>query len=112
MSRTEVVAPGATPAQFSQLTTGRRCRVKKPREQGTDVPARRGPGRPAGEVPAKSNAQRQEALRLRLKAEGRKVLHLNLLPETIERFDALRDAGTTREEAFERLVDAASRRKR
>jgi hypothetical protein len=40
------------------------------------------------------------------------MLHLSLLPHTIEEFDSLRADGSSREETFERLVADAVRRKR
>lgn len=58
------------------------------------------------------NAERQRAHRLRLKDEGKQVLHLALLPDVVNKLDLLRDEGSSREDVVERLIKAEMARKR
>jgi hypothetical protein len=58
------------------------------------------------------NAERQRAHRLRLKGEGKQVLHLALLPAVVHKLDLLRDEGSSREDVIERLIKAEMIRKK
>jgi hypothetical protein len=68
-------------------------------------------GRPPSDISPVPNAERQRAHRLRLKDEGKQVLHLALYPDVVHRLDLLRDEGASREDVVERLINTASRKK-
>jgi hypothetical protein len=69
-------------------------------------------GRPPGDVPPVPNAERQRAHRLRLKDEGKQVVHLALLPDVVHKLDLLRGDGSSREDVVERLIKAEMQRKK
>lgn len=69
-------------------------------------------GRPPSDVPPVPNAERQRAHRLRLKDEGKQIVHLALLPDVVHKLDSLRENGSSREEVVERLIKAEMGRKK
>jgi hypothetical protein len=81
------------------------CSTKTSREEAPRSAGHQTAQARPGPTLARSGRERQEAYRTKLKAEGRKALHLWLQPEVIEQFDALRTDNATGRRSCPALIN-------